>query len=176
MIITLTGFMGCGKSSIGKRLSELLCCRFLDMDSVIEEREGRPISEIFAEEGEAAFRKLEQNTLCEIIEGHALQPSPELIVALGGGTLTTAECAELVHGNTLCIYLRGSVETLMERLAGGTAHRPLLTGSDLRERIEDLMALRSGTYEKTAHIIIDTDGYTVEELAIRSSHLVREGL
>ena len=57
MIISITGFMGCGKSSVGKRLSELLCCRFMDLDEVIVEREGRSIPEIFAEDGEGGVEK-----------------------------------------------------------------------------------------------------------------------
>ena len=85
----------------------------------------------------------------------------------------TPRCAELVHENTLCIYLRASVETLLEHLAGEAEGRPMLSGgchserpkgdeeSALRSRIEDLMARRAATYEKTAHVIIDTDGKSI---------------
>lgn len=77
----------------------------------------------------------------------------------------THECAELVLNNTYCIYLRASVETLVERLAGKAAGRPMLADADLRTRIKTLMFRRSATYEKTAHIIIDTDGKSIETIA-----------
>ena len=86
----------------------------------------------------------------------------------------TPECAELVHGHTLCIYLRASVETLVKHLEGEAEGRPMLaSGGDegispseaLRKRINELMALRSETYEKTAHIIIDTDGKSIDMIS-----------
>ena len=163
MIICLTGFMGCGKSSVGRRLSELLCCHFMDLDDVIVEREGRSIPDIFATDGEAAFRAIEAQTLKKIDN----DGSSTLVLALGGGTVMTPECAELVRENTVCIYLRASVDTLVEHLASEAAGRPMLSG-DLRSRIEALMQQRSSTYEKTAHIIIDTDGKTIEDVS-RSS-------
>ena len=153
--------MGCGKSSVGRELSRLLCCPFMDLDSVIEEREGRSIPEIFATEGEAAFRRMEAEALKECIYGPS---SDKLLLALGGGTVMTEECAKIVHEKTVCIYLRASVETLMDHLAGEVDNRPMLVGN-LRTRIEELMSIRSATYEKTAHIMIDTDGKTIEEIA-----------
>ena len=197
--------MGCGKSSVGRRLSELLCCPFMDLDSVIEEQAGRSIAEIFASDGEASFRQMEMEALRSIILGNSCEsvekqsvPQPHskaLVLSLGGGVVMTPECAELVKENTLCIYLRTSVDTLVERLTDEAAGRPLLnTGnqpsnvipstntnvipstntnvipseveeSTLRHRIETLMTRRTSTYEATAHHIIDTDGISVDELA-----------
>ena len=205
MIISLTGFMGCGKSSVGRKLSELLCCPFMDLDSVIEERAGRTIPEIFASEGEAGFRRMEAEALEACIEmnvarndaplapshSRAAGPSPYAgvrkcqlrshplpleectissegktrgVLALGGGAVMTPSCAKLVHEHTLCIYLRASVETLLDHLSGEADGRPLLEGRSLRSRIEELMTLRSSTYEKTAHIIIDTDGKSIDSI------------
>ena len=163
MIITLTGFMGCGKSSVGRCLSELLCCPFMDLDAVIEESQGRSIPDIFAAEGEAAFRQMEVEALSRIIEAQQLRDN--VIVALGGGTVMTPDCAEIVREKTHCIYLRASVDTLVSHLENEAAGRPMLQGASLRSRIEELMALRSSTYEATAHDVIDTDGKTVEEVA-----------
>ena len=163
MIITLTGFMGCGKSSVGRCLSELLCCPFMDLDAVIEESQGRIIPDIFAAEGEAAFRQMEVEALSRIIEAQQLRGN--VVVALGGGAVMTPECAELVRKKTHCIYLRASVDTLVSHLENEAAGRPMLQGASLRSRIEELMALRSSTYEATAHDVIDTDGKTVEEVA-----------
>ena len=221
--------MGCGKSSVGRRLSELLCCPFMDLDSVIEERAGRSIPEIFASDGEAAFRQMELDTLQNILRevgrqsaplapshSRAAGPSPyagvrecqfrtsasqpistQIVLSLGGGTVMTPECAELVRENTTCIYLRASVDTLVSRLASEAEGRPLLnqishpestysdkspnsrphsgapdrdhspkeSASDLRTRIESLMSRRASTYEATAHLTLDTDGLSIEEIA-----------
>ncbi len=228
MIISLTGFMGCGKSSVGRKLSELLCCPFMDLDDIIEERAGRTIPEIFASEGEAEFRRMEAEALEAVtgqqpkcsggplplrgplpLAGGGKMPPPHDgqtvsshensegkrrgVLALGGGAVMTPSCAKLVHEHTLCIYLRASVETLLTHLSGEADKRPLLqnntdqttsdchfdqTTSDchfdraerveksptLRQRIETLMSLRSSTYEKTAHIIIDTDGKSIDSI------------
>ena len=77
----------------------------------------------------------------------------------------TPECAEIVKDQTCCIYLKASIETLMEHLSGEADGRPMLNGDTLHERIAELMAQRSETYEKTAHIIIDTDGKSIEAIA-----------
>ena len=202
--------MGCGKSSVGRRLSALLCWSYADLDAIIEKAAGRTIPEIFTSEGEAAFRQMELDALKDLVSDHADAMSPEgrrkqslpsqamgpslcgqrgstvsdtppetsepgkMILSLGGGTVMTPECAELVHGHTLCIYLRASVETLVKHLEGEAEGRPMLAaGGDegispsdaLRKRITELMALRSETYEKTAHIIIDTDGKSIDMIS-----------
>ena len=196
--------MGCGKSSVGRELSKLLCCPFMDLDTEIETRSGCTVAEIFETSGEAEFRRLEKETLKDILEtggrvleipktpalptvGHPLagggmsspssgtpacknqeHPSnerPQMILALGGGTVMTPRCAELVHENTFCIYLRASVQTLVSHLGNEAAGRPLLEASDLQERILKLMSQRSATYEKTAHVIIDTDGKTIDAVS-----------
>ena len=226
--------MGCGKSSVGRRLSELLCCRFVDLDEVVEEVAGKRVGEIFAVEGEVAFRDLELLSLNNILSkesarqwaplapSHFVGPSPyagvrkcqfrpnaspisgiepisktsfqptsntavitaedsaaetvaeetAVVLALGGGTVVNPECAEMVKEKTLCVYLRASVNTLAERLANETAQRPLLSdinnqpGGDclLRKRIEELLCRRAATYENTAHIIIDTDGKSIDQI------------
>ena len=174
MIISLIGFMGCGKSSVGRRLSELLCCHFSDLDDVIEEQTGKSIAEIFESDGEEAFRKMEYEALKGIAGKIRSEESANYVMALGGGTVMREECAKIVHDGTLCIYLRTSVDMLTKNLEGKADARPMLaSGTSLRERVQELHAFRSSTYEKTAHIIIDTDGQTVEDLAIRSFHLVR---
>ncbi len=169
MIISITGFMGCGKSSTGRKLSELLCCPFIDLDAFIEEKEGRTIPEIFSSCGEESFRSLELAALKEIIEGH--QDSDTIVLALGGGTIMTPECADIVKSLTFCIYLRTSVNQLLRRLSGETAGRPMLSSDNLRTRIEFLMSERAETYENTASLTIDTDELSITEtaLAIRAT-------
>ena len=168
MVISLTGFMGCGKSSVGRRLSELLCCPFMDLDEVIEKKTGRSIPAIFAEEGKDVFRKIEAKTLSDILYEADRADFPEgneiTVLSLGGGTVVRKECSDLVHSHTICIYLRASVDTLVRHLEGETHGRPMLEGN-IRERITGLMSQRASIYESTAHKIIDTDGKTVEEVA-----------
>ena len=165
--------MGCGKSSVGRRLSELLCCPFIDLDEVIEERAGRTIPEIFASDGEEVFRRMELQALQTVVsEGWSKTKSPTdnchtLVLALGGGTVMTPDCADIVHSDTTCIYLKASADTLTDHLSGQTGNRPLLRQGNIpvRNRITDLMSQRSAAYEKTAHITIDTDGKTIEDIA-----------
>ena len=107
---------------------------------------------------------------------HPSNERPQMILALGGGAVMTPECERMVHEQTVCVYLRTSVDELVARLAGEAAGRPLLgtqPGTEdsalrketLYKRIMDLMAKRRSTYEKTAHIIIDTDGKTVDAVS-----------
>ena len=164
MIISLTGFMGCGKSSVGRKLSELLCCDFADLDAVIEARCGRTIPEIFANDGEAEFRRIEKEVLGELLS----DCKTNLVLALGGGAVMTDGSSEMVHEGSVCIYLRAEVDTLLERLSSEVSGRPLLKDSDissLRSRINDLMSKRAATYQNTAHHIIDTDGKGIDKIA-----------
>ena len=86
----------------------------------------------------------------------------------------TPECAEIVKENTLCIYLRASIDTLVEHLSSEATKRPLLAATDksLHIRIEELMFLRSSTYEKTANIIVDTDGKSIEQICSEITNLI----
>lgn len=178
MIISLTGFMGCGKSSVGRKLSALLSCSYIDLDAFIEEDAGRSIPEIFANDGEPAFRRMEAEGLKKVIY-MGLEEERRFILSLGGGTVMTPECEQIVHEQTLCIYLRASVDTLVNHLEGESKGRPMISAaSSLRERISELMSLRCATYERAAHIIIDTDGKSIEEIckeviSLISSHPFR---
>ena len=191
--------MGCGKSSVGRYLSELLCCPFTDLDEAICQKSGKSIPEIFTSEGEAGFRTLEAEVLQSILTpsgaestekqsltSQAMDPSlcgqmastasPSslhlMIVALGGGTVMTPECAELVKEKTTCIYLKASIETLIRHLETEAPGRPMLQGDSLRSRIEELMSIRSETYETTAHITIETDGKSIEAIAEEIFHIL----
>ena len=199
MTITLTGFMGCGKSSVGRYLSELLCCPFTDLDEAICQKAGKSIPEIFTSEGEAGFRTLEAEVLQSILTPSGAESTEKqsltsqamgpslcgqmastasasslylMIVALGGGTVMTPECAELVKEKTTCIYLKASIETLIRHLETEASGRPMLQGDSLRSRIEELMSLRSETYESTAHITIETDGKSIEAIAEEIFHIL----
>ena len=163
--------MGCGKSSVGRKLSQLLCCHFMDLDEMIEAEAGKSIPEIFAEIGESGFREIERRVLDRAVlmppayNRHTSLTDQYLeIISLGGGTIMTRECAEIVRERTMCVYLRATVETLAEHLEGETQGRPMLKGN-VHQRITELMAQRAATYEGTAHIIIDIDGKSADEVA-----------
>ena len=156
-MITLTGFMGSGKTTVGKVLADFLGCPFMDLDDLIVKKAGKSIPEIFAQDGEPAFRQLEARLLRQTVEKYT---ENTLVLALGGGAVTTPASAALLRDKTVCIYLRASLETLLSRLAGETAGRPLANDS-LAERL----AAREPIYEETAHVVIDTDGLTPDEVA-----------
>ena len=200
MIITLTGMMGCGKSSVGRELSGLLSLPFVDLDEYIESREGRSIRDIFEDEGEAAFRKMELESLKEILA------QDNIILSLGGGTITTPECADLVSARTFCIYLKASPATLLAHLEHESAGRPMLNPTDagtstgntetvtlqnsnpssskntpsislkdakqqLQRRITALLTQRTPIYEATARHIVSTDGLSIPQIAAAISKL-----
>lgn len=167
MILALTGFMGCGKSSVGRLVASRLGCAFTDLDEAVEAAQGRSVARIFAEDGEAAFRTAELEALKDILSTSAPGTT---VLALGGGTLTTPEARQLVAERAKCIYLRATIDTLTQNLMlVGTESRPMLKGADgeasLRRRIEALMAERSSIYEEAADVIIDIDGLSTSEIA-----------
>jgi len=174
MIVSLAGFMGCGKSSVGKILSEMLSCPLIDLDTYIEETDGRTISEIFSDDGEEIFREMELFSLRDIVSTYG-NSDETLVLSLGGGTLTTEECASIVSESTKCFYLRASVDTLVENLnIVGVENRPMLNGHPLRERIEELMESREEIYEEYASRIIDIDGMDSRQIALEIQSLLGE--
>lgn len=161
--------MGCGKSCIGKELAAQSKCKLIDLDSYIEENTGRRIDEIFANEGEAGFRQIETSALKEIIGIAHTSDTPDLILALGGGTLTTPEAAGYIHDYTVCTYLEASVDTLVYNLTEWPGERPLLRGCNdkdtLRNRVQTLLEARRKIYEANAHIIVNVDNSDYKETA-----------
>ena len=176
MTISLNGFMGSGKSCVARKLSERLGCALVDLDHYIEEKTGRKIPEIFASDGESGFRKTEKEALEEVLESFSGidegSESGNVLLSLGGGTVTTPECAAMVRERTFCIYLRASVDTLVKNLQNDFASRPMLgknggQPSDLaalRSRVEELMSARSSIYESCASLVIDTDSLSFDEI------------
>ncbi len=157
--ICLIGFMGSGKSSVGRQLAALMGVPFRDLDRHIVEREGRSIPEIFSADGEEGFRQIETAALRELLAGN---PAPG-VLSLGGGTPTRPEAAQLLRDSgALCVYLRGSTQTLRSHLTGkGIKSRPMLQ----RGNMDSLLAERSPLYESLADITIDIDGLSVPEVA-----------
>ena len=155
-MITLTGFMGSGKTTVGRLLSESLGCPFYDLDDLVVKKAGKSIPDIFAEDGEPAFRQLEARLLRQAVEKYC---ENTVVLSLGGGAVTTPASASLLHDKTVCIYLRATLDTLRERLAGETAVRPLADAS-----LAGRLSAREPLYEATAHVTIDTDGLSPEDI------------
>ena len=154
--IVLTGFMGTGKTAVGRRVAHQLGRPFVDMDALIEQRTGRPISAIFSEHGETSFRLMEAE-LCR--EFAALRG---LVIATGGGALVPAANRQALARSSLLICLTASAELVLDRLANAD-DRPLLAVSDRLERIHDLLGLRAEAYAAIPHQI-DTTGLTVAQV------------
>ena len=157
MMITLTGFMGSGKTTVGKVLADFLGCPFIDLDDLVVKKAGKSIPDIFAQDGEPAFRELEAQVLRKTVAKYAESAA---VLALGGGAVLAPASAALLREKTVCIYLRATLDTLLARLAGETAGRPLADAS-----LADRLASREPIYEETAHVIIDTDGLSPDEVA-----------
>ena len=159
--IILLGYMGCGKSTIARRLSNNTGISLVDLDKSIEDRTQLSIKEIFEQKGEIYFRKLEREILIELLN------SPEtLIIALGGGAPCYSNNHELLVGeNIISIYLKGSVDTLAERLIANRSKRPLVankTEIELKEFIAKHLFDRSFYYNQ-AQYQVSIDGKTKDE-------------
>jgi shikimate kinase len=173
-VIVLVGFMGAGKSTIGRLLAARLGLSFTDTDPVIEQRAGRPISQIFATDGEPAFRALEHEVIAGLLDG------PDAVLALGGGapehpgTQALLRVTQGGSGGRLppinVIYLEVSYDDAMARIGGDTA-RPLLAQAGLRDRHEHRLPIYSAvatlTIPTTAR---DPDAITQEILAKLHDH------
>ena len=159
--VFLTGFMGVGKTRVGRILARELGCCFLDTDQMVEQRAGKSIAEIFADEGEAHFRQLERDCVLKTCQ------RPDAVVALGGGAITRADNIAAVRCAGVLVCLKADVDTIFARISRHT-NRPLLTGlkpKEQRAKIESLLRARAPFYDQ-AHIeLYTTQTQTPEDTA-----------
>ncbi|HEX4154804.1 MAG TPA: shikimate kinase [Acidobacteriaceae bacterium] len=172
--LVLTGFMGSGKTTVGRLLAAQLGWRFVDLDEEIESFAGRTVAEIFAEDREDAFRRLETTALQSMLHGVAL------VVALGGGAVLSASNRKLLamSSGTLTVFLRASSSTLYARCLRQSADpqaaiRPLMGNS---EAFAERLARREDLYREVADLLIDTSNQTPEESAESVFRAVRSTL
>ncbi len=153
--IILIGLMGCGKTTVGKELSKLTGMPLLDMDSVIEEQIGKPIADIFRDEGEAHFRALETALLryLESDEGSAVCCNS--IISTGGGVVLRPENREILRRLGFTVWLSVDVDILISRTMRNN-NRPLLRRPDREEVLNQLLTQRSPMYAETAHLKLDS--------------------
>lgn len=157
--IFLIGFMGAGKSSIGKKLAQSLLFRFVDLDVLIEKQQKKSISAIFEKEGEKGFRKIEQQVL------YSLKDEANIVIATGGGCPTFEKNLKWMNTNGKTIYLKCSIGILFHRIAPEKKSRPLIAvmdDVDIMDFIIMKLRERSSFYEK-ASLVVDGDG-DIEEV------------
>jgi shikimate kinase len=143
----LTGPMGAGKTTVGRRLAEMLGLQFFDLDQEIEMRSGATIGLIFELEGEAGFRKRETDLINEFSALH------NVVLSTGGGAVLAAENRERLRSRGFVVYLETTVEQQLKRLAHDRK-RPLLAAPDRRERLLAMAAEREPLYRETADLVI----------------------
>ena len=172
--IFLIGFMGSGKTTLGKALAQKLGVDFIDLDLYIETRYHKTVREIFAESGEERFRQIEKSLLHEVADFE------NVIIAAGGGTPCFFDNIDYMNGHGTCVYLKASVEELCKRLAGGRESRPLLRGKsdeELRLFIDQSIAQRE-TYYTRASLHFDTGSLTtrkeIDDTVIRLQQLLHD--
>ena len=154
--LILVGPMGAGKTSIGRRLAELLRLAFVDADRDIESRTGAAVGTIFECEGEAGFRARERSVLADLLAGDGQ------VIATGGGAVVDEENLRLLKEKSLLICLKAPPEVL-EKRAGTGRSRPLLQGEDRKDKIASLLSRREKVYAQ-AHLTIDTGKLSIQEI------------
>ena len=148
--IILIGFMGSGKTTFGKWISEKHGMKFIDTDEYIENKQGRLIKDIFRESGEEVFRDMETAAVRELIDN-----TTNTVVSVGGGLPLREINRKLLRQLGCVVFLDTSVDELVRRLDKDTS-RPLLAGGDVRQKIESLMQARMEYYKEVADLIVTT--------------------
>lgn len=163
--IILTGFMGTGKSSVGKLLAEETGFVYRDLDALIVAETGKSINDIFAEQGEQFFRGLESKIVSRVAQDRGQ------VISTGGGAVISAENRQLLHAAGAIVNLTAPISEICLRLEGD-ADRPLLRHANSRQRIEEMLAERE-PYYADADIRIDTGGKKVEDVVAEILDFIR---
>jgi shikimate kinase len=166
--IGLIGFMGSGKTTVGKALAGKINWNFVDTDSIIEERAGKPIHRIFSENSEKWFRELETEVVGEVCELEST------VISFGGGVLLNPSNTKMITENTIVVLLSVSIDTVVARTSSNHT-RPLLKmeGNLRRERIISLFYQREEQYWSVADIVLDTDNLSVDKIVVEISRRMK---
>jgi shikimate kinase len=167
--IALIGFMGTGKSAVGRRLAQKLGKGFIETDAEVEKRAGKPVSAIFREQGEAAFRALEKAVVAEVAA------HKNIVAACGGGVVLELDNIFRLRPNYVIVCLSASPEEILKRVLADGETRPLLNVADKLGKIRELLAARLPLYTQAADFTVDTsglapDGVADEIIRILGSH------
>lgn len=159
MKIILIGFMGVGKTSVGKQLARKLNFNFIDTDYEIERLTNKSIPDLFEQYRENYFRKLENSILEKFVKNE------DIVMATGGGIITTKENYNILKNEEKVIFLDGSVETIINHVQNERNQRPLLKESEnLSKKIEELLSIRYEKYIEVSDILIDINGKNIDEV------------
>lgn len=164
--IYLIGFMGAGKSTVARRLAQQTGAKRIEMDQLIEEQEGMPITQIFEQHGEEYFRNLETELLRSFLG------QENLVISCGGGSVLRDENAELMKKEGVIVLLTATPETIYERVKDNK-NRPVLNGNMNVEYIRGLMEKRRGRYEAVADYAVATDARHVPQICEEILALLR---
>lgn len=156
--LVLIGFMGTGKSTVGRKLHEQLGYELIDTDQQIELRRKQTIPEIFAKEGEQAFRDLETELLRELADN----PPTNRIISTGGGIVLREQNRKLLRQLGFVVWLTAAPVEILKRTSRNN-HRPLLQTEDPQQAIHRMLAERNPLYREAAHLELDTDNLDIEE-------------
>lgn len=154
--IVLMGFMGTGKSEVGRRLAQRLGRAFVDTDQLVEDRTGKRVAAIFAEDGEATFRALERDAVADAVG------RKRVVIAVGGGAVLDPANVALLRAGGILVHLTARPEVILDRV-GDAASRPLLR-DDPRGTVARLLAERSPAYAAAADVTVDTSERTADEV------------
>lgn len=167
--LILIGFMGTGKTTIGKRVAKSLGFRFVDTDDLITRKAGKSINRIFQEEGEERFRELETEVLAE------RAAKSDQVISTGGGIVTQSRNREILAQAGFVVWLKASPETIYERVRRNRS-RPLLKTTDPQQTIANLLSERHPLYEACQDLSVTTDGLTLDETCFGVTESARVAL
>lgn len=160
--LALIGFMGTGKSTVGRQVAHVLHFTYLDTDHVIEARAGKTITEIFQQDGEPAFREWEKRIVGELETRH------QTVICTGGGLPVNPENLVSLKTHALVVCLWATPETIYQRVRDHS-HRPLLADPDPLSKIRDLLAVRE-PYYRQADVLVNTELRSIREVAMHVVH------
>jgi shikimate kinase len=159
--IALIGFMGTGKTVVGKRLAERLGKEFIEMDAIIEKKAGKSIPEIFRKDGEIGFREL------EIAVTRDVANEKNAVIACGGGIVLNKINIDRLRRECVIICLTASPQVIIKRTSGDADERPLLAVPDRARQIEELLKFREPYYKRSADIVINTSRINADSVVER---------
>ena len=166
--IALIGFMGTGKTVVGKTLSERLGKEFVELDALIEQKAGKTIPKIFQQDGEIAFRELEIGVTKEVSR------KKNVVIACGGGIVLNKINIDRLHQECLVVYLRASPKVILKRTAKDEEERPLLMAANKALAVKELLRFRKTYYELAADITLDTSKLDIDAVAEQIIEKVKE--
>ena len=167
--IALVGFMGAGKTAVGRILAKKLNRKFVEMDSLIEQKAGKSIPDIFQQGGEIAFRELEIEVTKEVAD------SRNQVIACGGGVVLNKINIDRLKKDSVIVYLTASPGVILKRVASGGEERPMLNVTNPALAIKELLRFRKPFYERAVDITMNTSKLDIDSVAEQIISQVKQG-